>query len=417
MAGEVVKARPTAPTEDGSAPGHGTPAPGPAADAGAGQAGPAGSVAPSPSGPTRRARLFEAARGQGIPLAAVLASAAVVVGVYVVAKLAYRLRGILLILLVAGFLAIVLNPLVLALQKRGIRRRGLAVAVVTLVAVLAFDGLVVVFGSPLVNAVTRLAHSLPDYVDQAQHGRGWVGDLARHYHVEAWVQENAPKLASFGASLARPALTLGRGALTLIGTVLTIFTLVVLFLLEGPKLRAGVLGLMSPERAARYTRVAGEVSRSVAGYVLGNALTSLIAGVVVFTTLAILRVPFALLWGLWVALVDFIPQVGGALAGIPTVLYATAHSLTAGVTTLLVFLTYTQLENHVLNPVIMSRTVKVNPLLVLVSVLVAASIGSWVGGTLGGFVGVLLAIPLAGSIQVIVREAWNATAPGEPLRE
>ncbi len=76
-----------------------------------------------------------------------------------------------------------------------------------------------------------------------------------------------------------------------------------------------------------------------------------------------------------------------------------------------VFLIYTQVENHVLNPVIMSRTVRINPLLVLVAILVGATLGSWVGGFFGGFVAALLAIPAAGAIQVIIREVWAATAP------
>jgi predicted PurR-regulated permease PerM len=194
----------------------------------------------------------------------------------------------------------------------------------------------------------------------------------------------------------------------------TIFVLVLLLLLEGPKLRAGLLGLMSPARAERYSRVAREVSRSVSGYMLGNFVTSLIAGVVVLVTLLLLGVPFPFLWALWVALVDFLPMIGGALAGIPTVLFATGHSLTAGIVTLVVFLVYTQFENHVLDPVVMSRTVKVNPLLVLVSILVGASIGSWIGGIFGAFVAAFLAIPTAGAIQVLIREVWQATAPRQP---
>jgi predicted PurR-regulated permease PerM len=339
----------------------------------------------------------------------------VVVGVYLVGKLAYRLRDILLILTLAGFIAVVLNPVVLALQHWRIPRRGVAVAVVAIVAALAFAGLAVAFGSPLINGVTHLAHGLPAYVDRAQHGRGGIGHLVRRYHLQAWVQKNAPKLASFGSSLAKPAVTLGRGAVTLMAALFTIFVLVLLLLLEGPKFRAAALSIMRPERAARSTRVASEVSRSVSGYVLGDLLTSLIAGSVVFVTLTVLGVPFAFLWGLWVALVDFLPEIGGALAGIPTVLFATTHSITAGIVTLVVFLVYTQFENRVLNPVIMSRTVKVNPLLVLVSILVAASVGGWIGGTFGGFVAALLAIPLAGSIQVIVREIWNTTAAEDHL--
>ena len=131
----------------------------------------------------------------------------------------------------------------------------------------------------------------------------------------------------------------------------------------------------------------------------------------VFVTLMLVHVPYPLLWGLWVALVDFLPMIGGALAGIPTVLFAFGvEGITAGVVTLVVFLIYTQVENHILNPVIMSRTVKINPLLVLMAVLIGASLGSLIGGLFGGFVAALLAIPIAGALQVLVREAWQATA-------
>jgi hypothetical protein len=104
-------------------------------------------------------------------------------------------------------------------------------------------------------------------------------------------------------------------------------------------------------------------------------------------TLALLGVPFPLLWALWVALVDFLPVVGGAPAGIPTVLFALGHSLTAGIVTAAAFIAYQQVENHVLNPVIMSRTVNVNPLLVLLSILVGTSIGGWLGGFFGSLRG------------------------------
>jgi predicted PurR-regulated permease PerM len=108
-------------------------------------------------------------------------------------------------------------------------------------------------------------------------------------------------------------------------------------------------------------------------------------------------------------------MIGGALAGIPTALFAFTHSLTAGIVTAIVFLTYQQVENHILNPVIMAKTVKISPLLVLIAVLVGASLGSLVGGLFGGFVAALLAIPLAGALQVLVREAWTATAaPPQP---
>ena len=360
---------------------------------------------------TRRDRLWDSAESKGIPLRAILAAVGVVVVAYLAGKLLYRLRDVLLLMAVSGFVALLLNPLVVFLQRWKVRRRGFAVSIVTLWAVLVFAGLAVAFGYPLVNAVTHLADRLPSYVNSAQHGTGWIGQVIRRYHVQVWVQHNASKIASFAQGLGKPALALGKGAVSLLIALATIFVLVLLLLLEGPKLRTGILGNMTPQRAAAVTRVAAQVNQAVTGYMLGNLLTSLIAGIVVFVTLLVLGVPFPLLWALWVALVDFLPMIGGALAGIPTVLFAAAHSLTAGIVTLVVFLAYTQIENHVLNPVIMSRTVRISPLLVLVSILVAASLGSWIGGLFGGFVAALLAIPAAGAAQVIVTEIWRETAP------
>jgi predicted PurR-regulated permease PerM len=361
---------------------------------------------------TRRARLWQAAAKRHVPLQAILAAVAVVVLVYLAGKVVDRLRGVILLLVVAGFIALLLNPLVVVLQ-RPLRRRGLAVTVVTLLAVVAFAGLAAAFGYPLVNGISHLASNLPTYVSNVQHGQGWLGRLVTRYHLQTWVERNAPKLAGYGRDLAAPALSVGAGAFSLLLSLLTIFALVVLMLLEGPKMRTGMLGLMAPDRANRYSRVAREVNRSVTGYMLGNFATSVIAGLVVLATLLLLRVPFQFLWALWVALVDFLPMIGGALAGIPVVLFAFTQGWSAGVVTAVVFVIYTQVENHVLNPIIMSRTVRINPLLVLVAILVGATLGSWVGGFFGGFVAALLAIPAAGAIQVIIREVWHATGPEE----
>jgi predicted PurR-regulated permease PerM len=361
----------------------------------------------------RLARLFEAADRRHVPLRTILVTAGVVVATYLAGKLMYRLRDIVLLMLVAGFTATLLSPAVAKVQRR-IPRRGLAVTIVTLWAALVFIGLAVAFGVPLVNGITHLANRMPGYIASAQHGRGWIGHLVTKYHIQSWVQRNTPKLVSWAQSLTKPALTVGKGAVSLIIELFTIFVLVLLLLLEGPKMWSWTLGQMTPGRRATVTRVAGDVSQKVTGYMFGDLLTSLIAGIVVFVTLLILGVPFPLLWGLWVALVDFLPMIGGALAGIPTVLFAFIHSFTAGIVTAIVFLVYTQIENHVLNPVVMSKTVRINPLLVFIAVLTGASIGTLIGGIFGGFVAALLAIPTAGALQVLVKEVWQATAPDHP---
>jgi len=374
--------------------------------------------APAGTAPAARARpgsIRAAAARHGVPLATILVTVAVVVLTYLAGKLAYRIRDVLLMIAVATFLSLILNPLVVALQRWRIRRRGWAVAVVSAWIVGVFIGLLAAFGYPLAHGVTHFSHGLPSYVQAAEHGRGWIGHLVTRFHLQAWVNRNASKLQNLGGTLAKPALTAGKGAVGVLATLGTIFALIVLFLLEGPKIRQGLLSVLPPDRAAYYSRVGREISQSATGYAFGNLLTSVIAGLVVFVTLALLGVPFPLLWAVWVALVDFLPMVGGALAGIPTVLFALGHSLTAGIVTAAAFIAYQQIENHVLNPVVMSRTVEVNPLVVLLSILVGTSIGDWVGGFFGSFVAALLSIPVAGALQVIVRELWQAYGrPGSP---
>ena len=361
----------------------------------------------------RLARLFDAADRRHVPLRTILVTVGVVVATYLAGKLIYLLRDILLLMVVAGFTAMLLNPAVAKVQRR-VPRRGLAVTIVTLWAALAFLALAAAFGVPLVNGITHLADRLPSYIASAQHGRGWIGHLAVRYHVQSWVQRNQPKLVGYAQSFSKPALTVGKGAASIVIELFTLFVLVLLLLLEGPKMWNWTLGQIPPDRRATVTRIAADVSQKSTGYMFGNLLTSLIAGTVVFVTLLVLDVPFPLLWGLWVALVDFLPMIGGALAGIPTVLFAfIAQGLTAGIVTAVVFAVYTQIENHVLNPVVMSKTVRISPLVVFVAVLVGASLGSRIGGIFGAFVAALLAIPTAGALQVLVKEVWQATAPGE----
>ena len=181
--------------------------------------------------------------------------------------------------------------------------------------------------------------------------------------------------------------------------MLTFFTM-----LEAPRLWHGFLGVFRPSTVAApgagRQRVHPLGHRLHAGELpdLGDRRRGL--GV----TLAILGVPFALLLGAFVALVDLLPLVGGLLAGVPVVVIAAIHSVPAGIVMLIVFLAYQQVENHILNPIIMSRTVRLNPFWVLLAVLVGATLGGRVGSDLGTFVGALIGIPVGGALQVVVRE-------------
>ena len=335
---------------------------------------------------------------RAVPWRTILAIDGVVVGTVLSLVALWALRRVIVFVVIAGFFAIVLNPAVAFLHRRGLRR-GLAVSLVFLVGVVAFAGIAYLFAKPAYDAGSRFANQLPKVVDQARRGEGRIGHLIKRYHVDKYVSDNAPKIQDALRHAGGPLLRVARSVVAGVVGLVTVLVLAFLLLLEAPNLASSFLALMPEQRAVRVRRVAADVSRSVTGYVVGNAMTSLIAGVVIYTTLRILGVPFAFLFGLWVALVDLLPLVGGLLAGVPTVAFALLHSPSAGIVTGVVFIVYQQIENHVLNPVIMSRTVRLNPLWVLLSVLVGARVG--------GIVGALIAIPAAGALQVIARDVWD----------
>ncbi len=360
----------------------------------------------------RRDRMFAAASAKGVPLRTILTIDAVVIATWVAYRLLGRLRGVILWILIAAFIALVLNPAVNFLQRRNLRR-GSAVGIVMAVALLAFVGLLGLFGYPLVNSLTHVAERLPTMVNQVEKGHGWLAHTLQKLHLLSWVQKNAPKLKTAANNLAKPALTAGKAVASTILAVTTIMFLTLFMLLEAPKLRAGLLGSMRSDRRQTVIDVAHRVARSVTSYVLGTVALSVLFGVVVVVTLLILGVPFALIIGLWVALVAMIPLVGGLIAGVPSVLIAFLHSPTAGVVMAIVFVGFQLVENHFLYPVVMSRTVRMNPLWVLLAVLIGANLGGVFGSTLGGLTGALVAIPVAGAVQVVSREVWQRTRATE----
>jgi predicted PurR-regulated permease PerM len=373
---------------------------------------------------TWRSRLSGTASRRGVPLATIVVSAAVTIAIIdvnvgVLVGL-WVLRKIVLYTVIAFFLAILLAPATRIMTRRGLSH-GLATTVVFLAGLLVLAGLVYLFASPLVTAAIHFGKEIPTLIKNTRKGHGWLGHLVYRLHLQKYLSEGSATLTKQVTKVLKPAtaFSVGAAALSTLVSIGTIAVLTLFALLESPRLWHGFLSLFQPQTADRVSRVAHETVRSVTGYMLGNFLTSVIAGVVCGVFLAILGVPFALLLAVFVALVDFLPLVGGLLAGLPVVIIAVIHSISAGVVMLVVFLVYQQVENHVLNPVIMSKTVRLNPFWVLVSILIAATLGGRVGGSLGSFVGALIGIPIGGALQVIIREIRRGpqaagTLPDQP---
>jgi predicted PurR-regulated permease PerM len=342
------------------------------------------------------------------PVRTVLTVLAIVIAVWTLLQVVLITRQVLTWVLVALFFAIALSPAVDWLQRHGIRRRGYAVAL-TALSVAALIALIAWLVIPqLVGQVNDFAHKVPDYIDDLTKGRGRLGFLETKYQIVERVRE---AVNTGGASkvfgLSGTAISITKSVVTMVAAVITIIAMTYFMLLEGPMWVERFYSLFPPERQERLRGILGNIAKSVGGYVTGNLFISLIAGVTSGLALWILGVPFALALGLLVAILDLVPLVGATIAAViaTTVTFLATGGIWAGVAMIVFFVVYQQVENHLLQPLVYGRTVQLSPLIVLISVLIGAS--------LAGVLGALGAIPIAGSIQVVIVD-WLAHRPGKP---
>jgi predicted PurR-regulated permease PerM len=350
------------------------------------------------SKPPAADRVF-VSRRERVPLRTIVATVGVVLATAAILLLGWQVRRVLTWIVVAALLAVILGPVVDVVERRLHMRRPLATLLVFLVVLMALAGLLAAFIHPLVKEGGQFADRAPAYVDQARTGRGPVGALIKRYKIDQYVQRNQAKIRELGNRITSPALAVLRSVASTLVALVTVFVLVFLMVLQGPKLLATWTDALPEIRRERVRRVAADCSRAVVGYMTGNLVISLIAGILTYLVLWIMGVPYKGVVALFVGFADLIPLVGATLGAVVAIIVAALHSLVAAIVVLAFFILYQQFENHVLQPVIMSRTVRLSALTVLVSILI--------GVELLGFLGALLAIPVAGIIQVIGRDLYD----------
>jgi predicted PurR-regulated permease PerM len=338
-----------------------------------------------------------------VPVRTIMVTIALVLATGIGIWMTLHLAKILAYILVALFFAVILSPPVNFLEQRLKVRRGIAALLIFLIGFAALGGMMYAFVKPIVDQTQKFVDDLPSYVDDAKAGRGTIGHLVKKYNIDTWVEENQKRLEDARNTAGKKIPTVLRSVGNAVVALVTVLVLAVLMLLEGPGIQRGFLELVdvphAPKRRERVRRVATDAARAVTGYMAGNLLISIIAGTATFVFLLIIGVPFRGVLALWVAFADLIPLVGATLGAVPAVFVAFLHSPLAGFLTIGFFVLYQQFENHVLQVTIMARTVDLNPLAVLISVLV--------GVELFGILGALLAIPVAGVIQVIARDIYD----------
>jgi predicted PurR-regulated permease PerM len=332
------------------------------------------------------------------PVRTVITVVAVLLGVWIVIDIVSIARQIIVWILIAAFFAVALNPLVELLQRRVVKRRGAAVGLTFLIVLAAIAGIGASFVPTLVDQVNQFVDALPSYVDDVTKGRGRLGFLETDYHIVDKVREQVDKggagrLLGFSGT----AVAVTKGVLTVVVAILTITFLTLFMLLEGPAWVERFYSLLGERSEERWRRIGQDVYRTIGGYVTGNLLISLIAGFAATMMLLIVGVQYAVALGLIVALFDLIPLAGATIGAIlVTTIAGISEGWKIAVVVAIFFLVYQQLENHVLQPLIYGRTVQLSPLTVLVAVLI--------GGAVAGVLGALGAIPVAGTIQVLIRE-------------
>ena len=318
----------------------------------------------------------------------------------------YRTRQVGWWILVAGCVALALDPVVSWLVRRGIKR-GLAVLAVMLTGLSLLGLLVATVVPVLIDQGRNLVASAPQLLERLRASALIQWADARFDLIDRAKQE----LSGQAAGAAAPLFGFVQDVFTGVIAGITVVALTVFMLLFGSRLFDGALQWVAPPERPRYVELGEKIRRSVGGYVAGAMVIALAGGVVTALATALLGVPYFLPLGMTMAVLGMLPFVGSVLGG---VLVVSATFLTAGLKSglvaLVVFVVYQQLENHVLQPVVQRKTIKMSPLVIAVVMLI--------GTALWGLVGALLSLPIAGAIQVLLEDrltrrhaVWQAAPP------
>jgi predicted PurR-regulated permease PerM len=307
-------------------------------------------------------------------------------------ELIIKARSVLVLIGLALFIAIGLDPVVNWLTRRRVPRWA-AVIIVLLGVLGVIGGFLAAAIPPLAAQTTKLIAELPHYAHTLQSHNSQLGRLNMKYHVE---QRLSHLLATRGSSLVGG--VLGAGALVLgaLASTLAVIVLVIYFLAGMPQIKLFAYRLAPHSRRARAILIGDEIFTKVGGFVLGNVVTSVIAGVGTYLWMLALGIPYPILLSLFVAIMDLIPVIGSTIGGAVVTLVALTVSLPIAIATLAFYIAYRLAEDYLLVPRIMGSTVKVPAVVSLVAVLV--------GGALMGIIGALVAIPAAAALRLLLDE-------------
>jgi predicted PurR-regulated permease PerM len=334
----------------------------------------------------------------------VLVAAGVIAALY----FSYLIRTVIGLVVIAAFFAVAIAPAVNWLDHRKVPRWA-AILLVYLGISGGIFGIGLLIVPPLVTGVESLSSDLPGYVDDLRNNQTFR-DYDNRYHITEKLKEQADQLPS---KLGDAAGTLRDVTVGVFSRFVQLFSILVIsfFLVkDGARLLEFFYRQMPQGRAMRFRKIAGDISDAISGYVFGNFVISVLAGLVTYVTLRIIGVPFALPLAILFGFFDLIPLVGATLGGILVgIVVAFAADFPIGlIVWAAVLILYQQVENNLIQPFVYGKAVQLHPLIVIVAILI--------GAALLGVLGALMAIPAAAAIQAVVRDYWRFKHPEQGTR-
>jgi predicted PurR-regulated permease PerM len=319
-----------------------------------------------------------------------MAAAAGVAVTYGLIQLIIGVQDILILLGLALFLAIGLEPAVSWLVGRCFPR-WLAVTTVLVITLAAVGGFLAAVIPVIVEQATAFVAKAPTYLHEAQDHNSFLGQLNDRFHLQQMIEKSFS-----GSGLSGNVLGAGKAVFNALTNALLLAVLTVYFVADLPRIRAALYRLIPHSRRPRAILIGDEIFAKVGGYVLGNLAISVIAGVLTLIWLLIFGVPYAALLAITVALLDLVPVVGSVIGGVLVSLVALTVSLPVCLATIGFFVVYRLIEDYLLVPKIIGNAVKVPALVTVVAVLL--------GGALLGVIGALVAIPIAAALLLLAEE-------------
>ncbi|MEU0572143.1 AI-2E family transporter [Nonomuraea sp. NPDC005983] len=302
-------------------------------------------------------------------------------------------KDVLVLIGLGLFIAIGLDPAANWLVRRGLPRWA-SVSIIVVATLALIGGFLALAIPVVVSQVGQFVHEVPVYLREATSQNTFIGRLNTRFDLAHVIQKlgtGGNEISLVGGLLGAGKAVVGAAASTVIVLVLTVY-----FLADMPRIKGAAYRCIPNSRRPRAILIGDDILSKVGRFVLGNLITSAVAGVLTFIWLFLFNVPYALLLSLFVALMDLVPVVGSIIGGVVISLVALSVSLPVALATAGYVVAYRLFEDYVLVPRIMGTAVEVPGVVTLIAVTV--------GATLLGIVGALFAIPIAAALRLILQE-------------